>query len=215
MQLQYGDSAARLVSGRVAEPVANHTALRATPTKRAKNGMLALVMTDNSVWQFNDTSVLTDDGLLVVRPSDGGTGAWLRVPGGAKISIPITFATADAAALLTLQAGQELLLQEIFWEVTADWTGGASSTIGVSSNKASYNTKGDLLGGAAGSLAAALTAAGTPNFGTIGAGYDTLAKRRIIFKVGDVIRHDRITSAFTAGTGRVILAANILKNAGA
>lgn len=216
MKLLYGDSAARLVSGRIAAPVASIAVLRTTPTKRAVHGMSCFVTADGSEWIFNSASVLVDDGVLVVRPSDGGTGAWLRAGGGAKLVLPITFATLDAAILLTLQAGQEFYLEDIYWEALTDWTGGASSTIGVSSStKTSFTTKGDLLGGAAGSLAAALTAAGAPNFGTIGAGFDTLAKRRTIFKNLDTIRHDRITSAFAAGTGNVVLMVNLTKNAGA
>lgn len=211
--LKYGDAAARLVSRRIAEPLATLAALKAVDNR--SDGQKFLNTGDGSAWRFSLASALTGDDLLVVTPTNG-SGRWLRECGGVKIVIPITFATADAAILLTMPTGSELHLHELYWDVTADWTGGASSTIGVSSsNKTSLTTKGDLLGGSAGSLAAALTLAGAPNFGTIGAGYDTLAKRRVIFKATETIRHDRITSAFVAGTGNLVLLGNLAKNAGA
>lgn len=216
MKLIYGDAAARLVSERIAAPVATMTVLKAIPAARQVDGMYCHVLSDDSIWQFDGTSVLAGDDLLVAAPADASVGRWLRAPGGCKIVIPITFATADAAILLTVPAGAEFFLQELYHDVTADWTGGAASTIGVSSsNKTALTTKGDLLGGVAGAAAAALTLAGAPNFSTIGTQFDTLAKRRVFFKAAETIRHDRITSAFTAGTGNLVLIGNLMKNLGA
>lgn len=220
MKLLFGDSAARLLSGRIAAPVASVAVLRATPSKRTENGMTCFVRADGSSWQFNSASVLTDDGILVVRPADGGTGAWLRQPGAVELKLPFTFATADAAVLLLMQAGQLLRIHDFFWQITADMTGGAASAIGASSNKTevtSFATKGDLLGGATGDVAATLTATLGAIYapGTIGTDWDTIAKRRALWKPADNIRFDRITSAFTAGSGNIIVAGDLLRNAGA
>jgi hypothetical protein len=216
MKLLYGDTAARLVSERIAAPVTTMTALKAIPGSRQVDGMYCHVLADDTIWQFDATSALTGDDLLVATPADASLGRWLRAPGACKIVIPFTFATADAAILLTMPTGAEFHLQEVYREVTADFTGGAASTIGLSSsNKASLTTKGDLLGGAVGDALAALTAAGAPNFGTIGTLFATLAQRRVFWKAAETIRHDRITSAFTAGTGNVVLLGNLMKNLGA
>ena len=136
------------------------------------------------------------------------------MPGRAYLVLPFTFATADATALLTLQAGQQLRLWDLYWQIAADMTGGSSSAIGVSSNRTGYSTKGDLLGGASGDVAASLTLALSPTVGTIGAKVDG-DDARAIFIEANTIRFDRITSAFTAGSGSVVVVADILKNAGA
>lgn len=193
--------------------VATMTALKAIPAKLRDHGAVKHVEADNSSWWFHSTSALTGDDVLVVEPASG-SGAWLRMPGRAYLVLPFTFATADATALLTLQAGQQLRLWDLYWEIAADMTGGASSAIGVSSNKTGYSTKGDLLGGATGDVAASLTLALSPTVGTIGAKLDG-DDARAIFVSANTIRFDRITSAFTAGSGNVVVVCDILKNAGA
>lgn len=214
MKLNYGDAAAIEVSKRIGAPVATMAELKAIPGDRRVDGQTFIVLADDSRWQFDAASALTGDDVLVATPGSG-SGRFLRMVGGVLLKLPFTFATADTTALLTLQAGQLLSIQEVYHEVTADFTGGAASTIGVSSNKTGFTAKGDLLGGAAGAAAAALTATIGNCFGTIGAGFDTLAKRRVLFEPTATIKHDHITSAFTAGTGSVCLVANLLKNAGA
>lgn len=193
--------------------VATMTALKAIPAKLRDHGAVKHVEADNSSWWFHSTSALTGDDVLVAAPSSG-SGAWLRMPGRAYLVLPFTFATADATALLTLQAGQQLRLWDLYWQIAADMTGGSSSAIGISSNKTGYSTKGDLLGGATGDVAASLTLALSPTVGTIGAKLDG-DDARAIFVSANTIRFDRITSAFTAGSGSVVVVADILKNAGA
>lgn len=124
------------------------------------------------------------------------------------LKLPIAFGTADAAVLFTVPSTsggytiRGLELQKLYWEITADWTGGASSAIGVSSSRTGFTTKGDLLGGAAGDVAATLVAASL-FAGTVGAkSLVTLASTAII-RAAETLRFDRITSAFTAGTGFV------------
>ena len=193
--------------------VATMTALKAIPAKQRDHGSVKHVEADNSSWWFHSTSALTGDDVLVAEPASG-SGAWLRMPGRAYLVLPFTFATADATALLTLQAGQQIRLWDLYWEIAADMTGGSSSAIGVSSNKTGYSTKGDLLGGASGDVAASLTLALSPTVGTIGAKVDG-DDARAIFIEANTIRFDRITSAFAAGSGNVVVVADILKNAGA
>lgn len=212
--LNYGDLAAQEVSQRIAAPLASLALLKSVPATRRTNGQMVRLLDDGSRWQFNASSALAGDDQLVVAPDAGG-GRWLRDLGMARLRMPFAFDTADAAVLLTVPAGCLLQPIEFFWEVTANFTGGTSSTIGVSSNKTGYSTKGNLLGGAAGDAAAALTTALSPNVGTIGANWATIANRRVLWIPTDTFRFDRITSAFTAGTGFVNAIVNILRHAGA
>lgn len=121
------------------------------------------------------------------------------------LKIAFDFTTADATVLTTipsfLNGASGLQVEELFWEVTNSFTGGTGSAIGVSSSNASYNTKGDLLGGASGDVAANLTSTGKYKGGTLGTKF--ASKGKVILLPGDTIRFDRITSAFTAGSGYV------------
>lgn len=122
------------------------------------------------------------------------------------LKIPFSFATADAAVLLTVptlvNGAAALQLDSLFWEVTVGFTGGSSSAIGISSTNTKYNTKGDLLGGSSGDVAATLVSTNQYVMGTAGTKYAVAVSTGKVFLVaGDVIRFDRITSAFTAGSG--------------
>jgi hypothetical protein len=216
MLLTYGDTAAREVSKRIGAPVANAAEMIAIPADRRIDGQLFTDLSDGSAWRFKLASSVADGAQsTLTRTPTAGSGRFLRLPGAARLALPITFATADAAVLLTVPAGCLLNLRELFWTVTADFTGGSSSAIGVSSTKTGFTTKGDLLGGAAGNVAAALTALLSPALGTIGAEFDTLAKRRVLWLPAEIIRFDRITSVFTAGAGAVNVICDVLQNDGA
>ena len=118
------------------------------------------------------------------------------------VKAAIGFATANAAVLYTvpaLAAGQRLRVNRVWWEITTPFTGGAASAIGVSTTDALYNTKGDLLGGATGDVAATLVTGFQG--GTLGAKFG--ANGIVVLVPGDVVRFDQITSAFTAGAGFV------------
>lgn len=195
--------------------VATLTTLKAVTAKQRDHGQVKFVESNGSRWYFHSTSELTGDDQLVVEPTSG-TGRWLLCPGTVKLSLPITFSTADAAVLLTVPTGALMLLRKFYWTISADFTGGSSSAIGVSSTKTGFTTKGDLLGGATGDVAAALTLALSPADGTIGAKMDTVGElHTTLWKAADIIRFDRITSAFTAGTGTVSVVVDLLENAGA
>jgi hypothetical protein len=118
------------------------------------------------------------------------------------LCFPFDFNMADANVLYTAPAAaQRLHIFDAFWEPTTSFTGGASSAIGLSSSNAGYATKGDLLGGAAGDVAAGLTAtAATPLKRTAGT---KVASPGVVLLPGNTIRFDRITSAFTQGAGLI------------
>lgn len=211
----HGETLARSVDLRLHAALATLALLAAVPADDRTDGQLALVQADGSLWRFSAAADADDaSGTLVVAP-DSGSGRWLRIPGAARLVLPFTYATADATALLTVPDGCLLLLRKLFWTIDADLTGGSSSAIGVSSAKTGFTTKGDLLGGASGDVAASLTAALSPANGTIGPKMDSVAElHAALFKAGDTIRFDRITSAFTAGSGAVNVVADILANPG-
>lgn len=216
MKKTFGDILAQEVSGRYAAPVASLTELKAIPAVGRVHGQMVINLADGSRWRFHESSVLTGDDLLVVAPTSG-SGRWLRLPGAALLAPAIAFGTLDAAILLTVPTGALLRIKGFAWRVTADFTGGASSAIGVSSsNKTGYTTKGDLLGGATGDVAATLVASsGKSAMGTIGAQYGTIALQRPFWKPTETLRFDRITSAFTAGSGNVLVDCDVLENDGA
>jgi hypothetical protein len=218
MKLNYGDIAAQKVSERYAEPVASLTVLKAIPADRRVAGMQVLCTADGSRWRFHSSSALTGDDLLVVAPT-AGSGRWLRMPGALTLKMAIAFGTADNAVLLTMPTGGLLKLDDLFWQVDADFTGGAASAIGIHSNKTAptnWTTKGDILGGATGDVAATLLAATGIVSGTVGTDMDTVAKRRgAILKAGDTLAFGRITSAFTAGSGYLHAVGVLLTNDGA
>jgi hypothetical protein len=168
-------------------------------------------LADGRAYIPSPTSTLTADDFFVVQASGVTVGRWLLAPGFVSVlTIPFTFSTADAAALVTLPTNSVVRVDAGYWNVAADFTGGASSAIGLSSSNAAYNTKGDLLGGAAGDVAAALTA-GAIKIATVG----VKIARGCFLVGGNAIRFDRITSAFTAGSGNVVLPVYVIANPGA
>ncbi len=181
----------------------------------AEGGGPLTAVTPQGRYTWSPTSTLAGDGQLVIAPDDGATGRFLLDAGQeVKLSFPFTFETLDAAALLTMPAGAYLWPTKIWWNITADMTGGTASAIGVSSDVTGWDTKGDLLGGAGGDVAAALTAALSPALGTIGAAWDSVTERRFMLRPADVLRFDHIVSQFTAGAGSVEMTAHVVANAG-
>ena len=176
--------------------------LKALKADLREDGQEAIVTADRSKWVFAAASAAVDTTENLVLTPDAGTGAWLRADTVAHLKLAIAFGTADAATLFTVPAGFRLELEKVFWEVTADWTGGSSSAIGISSADAPHETQGDLLGGATGDIAATLVAASGELQGTIGVSYSA-APLLAVLEATDTIRFDRITSAFTAGAGFV------------
>ncbi len=203
------------VSGAMRAPVANVAALTALVVTAITTGTLCLVESDNtgrpSIWMYSSTSTATDATKQLVAAPDAGAGAWLLQSASVVLKLAVGFATADAAAIFTLPAGSRLFVRRAYWEVVTGFTGGAASAIGISSDNTAYSTKGDVLGGAAGDVAATLisTTPG-PFVGTAGA----KSALPIVLSPTNIVRFDRITSAFTAGAGYVHVVADVLTNAG-
>jgi hypothetical protein len=189
------------------DTLASKTALAAIdPTERVDGDIVVLV--DGSKWIFSTAATATDAASQLIVTPGTGPGQWLNIDDGVDLTFPIAFGTADAAVLYTVPTGCRLHVRRGYWEVATGFTGGSSSAIGLSSSNAAYNTKGDLLGGAGGDVAATLVAGIIP--GTIGA--KTAAG--VILVAGNTVRFDRITSAFTAGAGFAHLIADVLTNPG-
>lgn len=186
--------------------VATRAALTAIAAASRYDGMLVMVRSDGSLWRFVSASSVTVDGAgeFALAP-DSGTGRWFRANASFTAKIPVAFGMADGATILTVPAGFVLRLTGLpFWEVLVSWTGGSSSTIGVAASITGYTTAGDLLGGAAGDAAAALTAGIRP--GTVGPKLDTPAEvQAFVLQGADTLTYEEITSAFTAGNGYVCL----------
>lgn len=109
---------------------------------------------------------------LVMRPtakSDSASPGRFVAEGPQHI-LDLSFSkdTADGAALFTVPTGVVMQILALHWNITTSMSGGTSSSIGVSSNKTGFTAKGCLLGGAAGDVAATLTAAASPTLGTRG-----------------------------------------------
>ena len=121
--------------------------------------------------------------------------------GSAVLKLAISKDTADVAVLFTVPAGHNLVVKKAWWNVQTGFTGGSSSAIGASSSNSAYNTAGDLLGGASGDVAASLVAG--QKGGTVGAKMS--GNQVVVLVPGDTIKFNRITSAFTAGSGYLML----------
>lgn len=199
----------------VAASVATMTALKAvTEVGDLIHGNEVLVDANQSRWYWHSTSTLTGDDILVATPAAAPTaGRWLRCPGAVDLALPISYATADGAVLLTIPTGARFKLESAHWEVTTGFTGGSSSAIGIASSLSS--TAGDILGGASGDLTATLGTAGIKT-GTIGAIMDTDAELHTqMYVAASNFTFERIASAYTAGAGYAHLVGTLLRNAGA
>jgi hypothetical protein len=186
------------LAARIAQQPADLTALKAISATARADGMVAVLASDGSTWRFVAASAVTGDDILVATPA-AGTGRWLRVDKMVDIKIAITKDTANNAVLYTVPTGFKLKPIDPFWEPLTNWTGGTDSAIGLSSSNAAASTAGDLLGGAAGDLAAGMLAASVYT-GTPGTKIATVTPG-LVLVAGDTIKFNRIASAFTAGTG--------------
>lgn len=201
--LKYEDGAAK------ADSIATLAALKALAAVHPAHvhGNVVLCDADGSEWVYHATSALTGDDILVVTPTNA-SGRWLRKVGTVDLKLPIGFATADGATLLTMPTGARMIVRRCYWEVTTAFTGGSSSAIGLA-GPSPHNTAGDLLGGSGGDVEATLTAG--VKLGTIGA--DTAAG--VLLKAADTVTFERITDAFTAGAGYAHVVGDLVLNPGA
>lgn len=204
--LTFTDHGARELSYR-SDSVATAAALTAIPAALRGTGDTHMLESDGTVWRFDASSSASDSTGLLVKTPDAGTGRWIREGSRLHVYATIAYTNADADVLFTVPTGFVLSLTRAWWEVGTGWTGGSSSAIGLSSSNASYNTKGDLLGGATGDVAATLVT-GKAIGGTVGAKFGS--NGMIVLVAGNTVKFDRITSAFTAGTGYAHLMFDVL-----
>lgn len=193
---------------------ASRTTLKAVAAAGRYDGQVVTVLSDGSEWIFVAASAVDTDVAeeLVLIPG-AGTGRWIRNDRAFVLKAPIAFGMADGALILTVPDGYMLKpIGQPFWEVTTGWTGGSSSAIGIASDHTGYATAGDILGGAAGDVAATLVAGVIP--GTIGVKFDTLAELQAFFlDAGESFTYEEITSAFTAGAGFFCVPVAFMKKA--
>lgn len=199
-----GETLARDVGKRIHAVVASIAALTALQPDDCVDGCLYIVEDGNqgsgSIWMFNAASTAADTtSQLVVTPTAAPGGVFLRMDKLVDLKMAVGFATADAAVLFTVPTGFKLRIQRAFWEVTTGWTGGSSSSIGMSSSNAAYSTKGDLEGASGGDLAAVLVTSGSPYVGAAGA--KTAGAAPVVLVAGDTIKFNQVVSTFTAGAG--------------
>jgi hypothetical protein len=192
--------------------VATRAELKAIAATNRFDGMVVLVKTDESNWVFESAHAGTADTAeeLLIAPS-AGTGRWVRADKAFVMKIPISYANTDGEVIELIPEGFVLrMTAHPWWEITASFTGGSSSAIGVSTNISGYTTAGDIIGGATGDLAATLDAG--LNGGTIGGELDDQAGfHALLFVEGSEFQFDAITSAFTAGTGYVCVPVALAK----
>lgn len=178
------------------------TKIRPNQIVRLRNTQTANDFVGPSTFEFRVGSAAVDaTAQLVIAPGAGATGKWICVDRAFNLSFAnITSATADATVLFTVPAGFRLAPWRFLFETGTAWSGGAGA-VGVSSSNAAFSTKGDLMGGAAGDVAANMGAAGF--HGTIGtkmaASYVT--RPPIVLLAGDTIRWDVVVAGYTAGNG--------------
>lgn len=186
---------------------ADVAAIKAIAAASRYDGMVVTKADDGTRWRFVAGSSLTTDGDQLLIIPTAGSGVWVRNDKTADITAAVTKDTADAAVLYTVPTGFILEVLVPFQHVTTSWTGGSSSAIGLSSSNGGLSTKGDLLGGASGDVAAGLLSTGAYAKGTVGT---KVGKPGAVLVAGETIRFDRITDAFTAGAGVVHIPVAIL-----
>ena len=228
-KLLHGDSAARLVSERIAAKVTTLTVLKQTPKDRRVDGQIVHVEQDNTTWQFNDEATCNGDDVLAVNPSDApSTGRWMRMPGAAMLAIPFLATTPSGTNLLTVPSNTILAPLDFGVRVSRIFTGLAGAVVGLSSSNhwghtGPFNFIGSTIAtqlnqyfsatangtGAGAFLQAplALNASSSVPSGRID------SPVRPWMKGGDTFRHD-VGTAFGTGVGEWLVMANILQNPG-
>jgi hypothetical protein len=77
MKLHHGETAGRIVSGRIGEPTATTTSLKAVPANSRVDGQLFVVLNDYSVWVYDADSAASASSTVLVP--DAGDGRFLAV----------------------------------------------------------------------------------------------------------------------------------------
>jgi hypothetical protein len=201
-------------AGAYSPPAASTTAIKAIAAAARADGMVVMDQSTGLLWRFVAASTAADtSGNLVLVPG-AGAGRWLLKEGQCPaLTLPFTFATADGAVLFTVPVGARLIPRASWFDVAVTLAGGSASAIGASTSVASFNTSGDLLGGATGDVAATLVSTNTRMVGTVGARVSPTT--RLLMIAADTIKFNAITSAFTSGSGNIRVLCDLLANPGA
>jgi len=149
---------------------------------------------------FDPTSSAADALEQMVLTPTAGTGRWLRADPWFDLKVPVGFALADNATLVTVPVGFRIALIRPLYEITADFTGGIASAVGVSSTLIPFSTAGDILGGAGGDVLAGLTAGVRGTLGTALAA-QLAAGQPFMLAAGGILKWNKIVDSFTAGAG--------------
>jgi len=149
---------------------------------------------------FDPTSSAADALEQMVLTPTVGTGRWLRKERFFDLKVPIGFALVNNATLVTVPNGFRIGLLRPLEEITADFTGGINSAVGVSSTLIPFATAGDILGGAGGDVLAGLTAGVRGTLGTALAA-QLAAGLPIMLGAGANLKWNLIVSQFTTGAG--------------
>lgn len=227
MRLLYGDSAARLVSERIAAPVASLTILKQTPADKRVDGQIAHVQSDNTYWQWSDDAVCSGDDVLAVNPNDApSTGRWMRLPGAATLAVPFYATTPSGTAVLTIPSGTVVQLDSFGVRVTRAFTGVATAVAGLSSanlfgHTGAYNLAGSCIATQLNNYFSATangTGAGSLLIAPIALGAQGVASGAIEspirpwMKGGDTLRQDG--GGWGTGVGAWMVSCNIVQNPG-
>lgn len=227
MKLLFGDSAARAVSGRIADPVASVTVMKQTPANRRVDGQIFVCLDSDTRWVWRDSASCTGDDVLACRPNDlPTTGRFMRETGFTLLRIPFYATTPSGTNLLTVPSGSFLQPLNFGVAVSRIFTGPASAVVGLSSsNHPGHTGAFNLIGSCGGTQLNnyfSATAAGTgvdflmapialPG-GLVASG---VREQPVTpwMKGGDTFRHD-VGSGFGTGIGEWLVAAQILRNPG-
>ena len=221
--LNHGEVAGRLVSQRVAAPVATVAALKAIKSDKCADGQVCHIQADDTLWQYTIAAIAAGDDLLAITPGDSpATGRWMRLPGRALIAMTLMATTPTGTNLLVVPTGAIIAPHDFGLKVTRVFTGPSNAAIAISSSNHPQHTG---IGGFMGSAVATQlnnafqgTSAGTGmdfRMGPVASGtFDSYGNRREWMKPGDTIRLDVIGAQFGTGVGQVLMACDILKNSG-
>jgi hypothetical protein len=138
-----------------------------------------------------------------IRPTSidsGDPGRFEILSRSFALNLAVTYQTADNAVLFTVPTGFRLVAERLFYRVGSSFIH-PDGRVGASSSNAAYNTAGDLIGGAGGDAAAALTAG--VRGGTIGAKFGSNGAVELV--AGDTIKWNVIAAGYTAGAADLVV----------
>ncbi len=161
------------------------------------------ILIDETPFIWVPTSLANDaTKQLAIRPTAidaSDPGRFELLSRSAAISMPVTYQTANNATLFTVPAGFRLYVDRLYYRVTTTFVN-AAGRVGASSSNAAYATAGDLIGGAGGDAAAALTQG--VRGGTLGTAFGSNGVVELV--AGDTIKWNVIVPGYTAGEAELI-----------